>query len=455
MKNINQSNKGVSLKFVMILTIIFAFILSSALISSLYFIANRYHNVEESLTDYIAWSDSATDVESASDYLTEQARSYAVIGEDVYLENYFQEATVTKRRENALAHIGEKLSDTEAYQHLSDAINESVLLMQKEYHSMRLVIAYKEADITKYPTVIQEYPLSEEEIALSVNDKKQLAIDLVYDASYDEAKTKIKTSVKNAIDELEKIMRASLDNSSKGLERSMIMQQVLIAVLIASFLVLTISIYIFLILPVRRFVKDLAFGRKLSEKGFREYRYLATTYNTIKGHSEEYEEKLIYQAEHDILTGLYNRTGYDRIYKELDVSAMAFKLVDIDDFKGINDRYGHEIGDKILVKISNALSSFNEGSDFVCRIGGDEFAILMPNVNEISIDKIIKKATELNNLLKSQNKDGLPPVTLSIGLAFGSIGETRDSLYRKADKALYETKKNGRGHLTVYSKSLK
>ena len=451
----NNQRKGISLKFVMVLTVIFAIVLSAGLIISSTILSNRYEDVHRSLDNLVEWKDSAKDVEDASDYLTEQARSYAVMGNDIYLENYFTEANVTKRRDNALNKIKESLSDTDAYTHLQTAINQSFALMEKEYHSMRLVVAYKGSDINNYPTVIQDYQLTAQELALSQDEQKQKAIDLVYDDEYYAAKTIIKDGVKNAIDELNKIVEGKVERASKGLKAAMIFQQILISIYVISLVALTISMYLFLILPIRRSVACISDGDKVQVRGVREYRYLAEAFNTTKEASEEYEQKLIFLAEHDILTGIYNRTGYDRICRENDMSKIAYKLVDIDNFKGINDQYGHEIGDKILIKVSKALLFYAREQDYICRIGGDEFVILLTNTEENDAQEIIERAGRVNSLLTSQSNDGLPKVTLSIGIAFGQEGDTRDTLYRKADKALYETKRTGRGHLTIYSDDLK
>ena len=454
MKSINQ-RKGISLKFVMVLTVAFAIVLSAGLIISSAILSNRYDEVHQSLDNYVAWKDCAKDVEDASDYLTDQARSYAVMGNDVYLENYFKEANVAKRRDNALTKIGESLSDTDAYAHLQTAINQSFALMEKEYHSMRLVVAYKGSDINNYPQVIQDYQLTAQELALSQDEQKQLAIDLVYDEEYSAAKTIIKDGVKNAIEELNKIVEGKVQRASKGLKAAMVFQQILISIYVVSLVALTISIYLFLILPIRRSVDCISGGDEVQVRGVREYRYLAEAFNSTKKASKDYEQKLLFLAEHDILTGIYNRTGYDRICRENDMSKIAYKLVDIDNFKNINDQYGHEIGDKVLIKVSKALLFYAREKDYICRIGGDEFVILLTDTDESQINEILERAERVNTLLTSQSNDGLPKVTLSIGIAFSQEGDTRDTLYHKADKALYETKRTGRAHITIYSPELK
>ena len=121
---------------------------------------------------------------------------------------------------------------------------------------------------------------------------------------------------------------------------------------------------------------------------------------------------------------------------------LGFLIVDVDKFKLVNDGYGHEVGDQVLKKVAKLLKEKFRASDYPARIGGDEFAVILPNVT-VDLSMIIeKKITELNDILMHPN-DGLPQVSLSVGGAFSESGFT-DDLYKKADEALYEVKENGR-----------
>lgn len=162
------------------------------------------------------------------------------------------------------------------------------------------------------------------------------------------------------------------------------------------------------------------------------------------------EEVMKYRAEHDALTGILNRIGFDEMISRLkkEQFPLAFALVDVDSFKIINDTYGHEIGDKILVKVAQVLNSAFRSSDIVFRIGGDEFAILFNNITEKQKDFIIHKIQNINDLLQNPI-DSLPPAALSVGVAYSSAGY-RDELFNCADKALYEVKKCGKCGVFFY-----
>lgn len=163
------------------------------------------------------------------------------------------------------------------------------------------------------------------------------------------------------------------------------------------------------------------------------------------------ETKRIYQerlANTDPLTGAYNRRylnefsfEYLKIVKREDKD-LSLLLLDLDDFKIINDTYGHEIGDiviKELVKISKA--SIRE-SDLVVRFGGDEFIILLPNTNILSARLV---ANKVMNKVNEYNKDKEYNFSISIGTSYYQAGDnTIDDLISRADESLYEAKRVGK-----------
>lgn len=166
------------------------------------------------------------------------------------------------------------------------------------------------------------------------------------------------------------------------------------------------------------------------------------------------EEKLMkYEAEHDALTGVLNRGGFDQILnsKIKEKRDFALILIDIDEFKDVNDNYGHAVGDIVLKKISKMLGEQFRSLDYICRIGGDEFAVIMMDVRKDFGNKIINKIDEINELLSSSTND-IPLVSLSVGTAFMDKGSSSDSLFKDADNALYYVKKHGKKGCHIYSK---
>ena len=121
----------------------------------------------------------------------------------------------------------------------------------------------------------------------------------------------------------------------------------------------------------------------------------------------------------------------------------------MDIFKSVNDTYGHATGDAILKKISNQLRTAFRSIDYVCRIGGDEFAIIMVQMTSNLSYTISDKITAVNESLTHPD-DGLPAVSLSVGVAFSDRDNPGDSIFKDADKALYKTKENGKCGCTFY-----
>lgn len=160
-------------------------------------------------------------------------------------------------------------------------------------------------------------------------------------------------------------------------------------------------------------------------------------------------EKASYQASHDELTGLYNRFGYELLLSELDLSTTYIMMVDADNFKDINDHYGHEVGDRALKKIADTLKKSFRSDDRICRIGGDEFVVFMVNAKREFRDLVASKVVRINQLLEN-TADGVPALSVSVGITFGSEAEDAVLLMDLADRAMYMAKRN-RKHSYMFS----
>lgn len=169
------------------------------------------------------------------------------------------------------------------------------------------------------------------------------------------------------------------------------------------------------------------------------------------------QSKLRSQAIKDPLTDLFNRRYLDETF-DREVARAAREdysvcviMLDIDHFKKVNDTYGHEAGDTILKALARVLSSRNRRGDFVCRFGGEEFVIVMPNME---MDTAYKRAEELraalNSLYVPYGRFNLT-ITISMGIAsYPANGEDRESVLRAADRAMYAAKRAGRDHILTY-----
>ena len=431
-----------------------AFLVSTLLIGSLFLIADKYSSVRESTSDYIEWKETALDVQRASDLLTTEVHYFVETKDKEHVAHYFQEVNVSKTRENALEEFAVKLEGTDIYSKLEDAVKASVKLMDDEFYSMRLIVESIHDDITTYPAQIQEVRLADADYALDDAGKETKARELVFGDAYVIKKLAISDNVTYSIAGLDEMMKSNVNKSTEELKTIVVGQQVLIGLNVAFIISLILLMIIYVVHPVRIAVDKLLSGRPVEVKGIKEYRYLADTYNRVLEQNIQNKANLVYQAQHDQLTGLYNRTGYDLIYHKTKLEQTIYILLDIDKFKNINDTRGHEVGDKVLIRVGKVLRKhFENATDNVFRIGGDEFSIIINNISNETPEQLTNVCQEVNEELQKETKT-VPSVTLSIGVAFGENGDSTDSLFRKADLALYNTKRNGRASVTIYTKDI-
>jgi diguanylate cyclase (GGDEF)-like protein/PAS domain S-box-containing protein len=172
------------------------------------------------------------------------------------------------------------------------------------------------------------------------------------------------------------------------------------------------------------------------------------------------QDVLQMQAERDSLTDLYNKMTANKMLtqylnnRQKDDKA-ALIILDIDDFKSINDCYGHLFGDTILQDIASELKKYFENEEFIARIGGDEFLILIKNQKDTEAAK--KLSADFNEAVQNINLPGIEHkmnLSCSVGIAFcPDDGDSFETLFTHADMALYEAKAKGKNEVAIYDKS--
>ena len=132
-------------------------------------------------------------------------------------------------------------------------------------------------------------------------------------------------------------------------------------------------------------------------------------------------------------------------------TSFALMLIDVDKFKRINDTFGHSAGDNVLINIGNALKECVRPGDVVCRLGGDEFAILLNNTSDKEVKLVGSRIRQTIETLDFEvgDESQTTVVTMSMGLTAVRLLDTAESLYDRADQALYESKQLGRNRLTT------
>lgn len=174
-------------------------------------------------------------------------------------------------------------------------------------------------------------------------------------------------------------------------------------------------------------------------------------------HERQTAEQLVYLAERDALTGLYNRHRFQqelaRAMLETDrhQSRCAVMFFDLDEFKAINDSYGHRAGDALLIRVAGEIGALVRRNEVLARLGGDEFAILLPgaegNEAEALADRVVRAVGQIPFRFEGQNLR----VTTSLGIAYypGHAIDT-DDLVARADIAMYQAKASGKNTWRVY-----
>jgi diguanylate cyclase (GGDEF)-like protein len=163
------------------------------------------------------------------------------------------------------------------------------------------------------------------------------------------------------------------------------------------------------------------------------------------------------QAMFDPLTRLWNRRGASDLLnsalKEADrcKHTLGICLADIDNFKQVNDQFGHQVGDQVLRRVAGSIVASVRPQDIVCRWGGEEFLVIVHDIDEKGCVAIGERICAGMRELPIQTRDGLVPASISIGVAMRNRGEavTSDQLIALADAALYRSKREGRDRVTV------
>ncbi|TVP13272.1 GGDEF domain-containing protein [Shewanella sp. KCT] len=161
-------------------------------------------------------------------------------------------------------------------------------------------------------------------------------------------------------------------------------------------------------------------------------------------------QKMRQQADRDYLTGLWNRRAMQQQLEQLhqrwlrDGQAYSLILFDLDFFKQINDKFGHSAGDAVLVKTAQQIGKVTRAMDIFCRLGGEEFLLVLPGTDGEVAEIIAQKLQQALRQSSLNWQGSLIPISASFGIVTTATGDTPDSLLALADKAMYRAKETGR-----------
>ena len=188
------------------------------------------------------------------------------------------------------------------------------------------------------------------------------------------------------------------------------------------------------------------------KKPFSKEEFSTRVNNTIE--ALENIQTITNYANRDFLTGLYNRRYFYNAVEEYMLKTeesgekYAVAMIDIDNFKKINDTYGHEVGDKVIIALANILSSSTNPNDIVARFGGEEFCVMLKNINRFSALDIYERIRQnVETYVVEIDRDKTLQFTISMGATLHDPAEDIDETLNNADLLLYKAKKNGKNQV--------
>lgn len=396
----------------------------------------QFEALQTATDTYVACEKDAQQLQTASNYLTEQTRLAAMTGESKYIDAYFNEVNSIKSREIAVQDLKSKINEGQAIDALQAANDLSYELMTTEYYAMRLVCEANGSDPSAWQEQIKNVTLSSEY-------KLQKAQQIVSNEQYQKARSEISEKVIQCTDELVQHTKEAQANAEFIFSNTYTMIELSVVCFVVVVVAVAVVLWVYIVRPLVTFNEIIKNGRMLPVTGARETQNLAISFNRIREENKAKQKTIKHQAEHDALTGLLNRGSYDKIicrYKR-DRESFALILVDVDAFKKVNDSYGHLEGDRVLKRVADLLKNAFRSEDYVCRIGGDEFAVIMNAMTEDKCQVIKRKIEAINSELKNLTDETLG-VSISAGIAFYDQKSDQKDIYKEADDALYAVKKH-------------
>ncbi len=446
--------KGFRIQSLSLWLVAFTLIISVLIGIGIVQVMKDYYELAQRTREYVFAQEDARDLLFGSNYLTDQARLYAVTKDHDYAEAYFTEVHESRRRDLALEALEVHLRgrNEDALNTSKEAMELSNALMVLEIHSMKLAALSAGEDMGSLAREIQDYQLTEEELSWTAQQQADASIELVFGEEYRTMKGQIEAKMSDVTRSVIEICERDQAESEGTMKNALIRQSIYTVLVVILVIFSYIMIAVLILRPIRIYVNCIKNNNFLEITGAYEFKYLAATYNNVYEMTMEQQNMLRKKAERDALTGLLNRQAFEQLKSQLRISSepLAFLIIDVDVFKSINDNYGHDVGDQALIKVARLLDENFRKVDYVLRIGGDEFAVIMEKTGPDKKPIIRSKIEAINEILQhSEDEAVFPKYSVSVGIAFSEKG-FYDDLFQQTDQALYHTKENGRCGYTFY-----
>lgn len=384
-----------------------------------------------------------TSLQAGSSILSETATAYAYSPEISGTDNpnlgplleYANEYNNKRRPKDVLSNLKMVGVDEDVYTSMEKAgrlVNE---MMDIQFHSIALIESEYDID-NENLKVIPTYELTAEEKQLTKDEKFEKALNLLTDSSYAVKKRDISREVNASLDTVRQraeVYELKMNNEINNLKNvNWIFTAVIFSILATFFLI----IIVYIIAPISKSAKLIESDELIPVKGFYENRVFAKTYNELATKKIMYERKLEKKALTDDLTDAKNRNALNLLFQEpIPPSSIVLFMFDVNNLKQINDERGHAEGDKLIIRTAQLITKvFNVNDSFVIyRYGGDEFIVILKDINQKEIDKII------NDFIDAQFENN---ISIACGYEFEEDGSKTSylELFKNADRKMYVNK---------------
>lgn len=472
-----KQKKGIKISLVTIIMLAFVVVICALLVVSNIQLDNDFETVVEFDNYYKQCNYKADQMEKYIDELQTNMVNIVEKGDPTsYMKAYFssmksdEAAKLTdevKKTTDALDNLDEDTKSQlvenckylekakPAYDKLSSKYDLKIMKYMYEYYQKKeLEGNEKRIDSSKFPEeIVNMVTLSASELKKTPEQFRESARAMLYSDSYTSDMKNINANINNFSDRIKVFADENLEQQQNQLGRGIVMQQIYCIVMIVGMVVIVLILYKLVITVLRHYVRQIISTTDLKPEGVYELRYLADAYNEKFEKIEKKEQSLIRRADYDSLTNIYNRgafeTAVNNKLKEINDNTSAFVLFDVDNFKKVNEDFGHEMGDKILSLISYTLQeSFGE-NDILGRISGDEFGVFIPSVPEEDLSYVKERVANINRQMSAPNAS-FPSITFSVGISLNFQGDTFKDAYGRADDALFYVKSHGRCGCRIY-----
>lgn len=439
-----QANGGVRFVVLNVIAVLSTAVITFALLLSTHAINVESDALQQAYARFAACETAMNNLMESSTYLTTQSRLFATTYHTAYLDNYFWKMSNNQQRENDAALLREYYPGSDVAEYAESAYEFAEKLSKNELYAMKLVVTALDLEVDEnIAATLDEIQFLHGDEHLSHADMLDKAHLLVTYEPYEHDVDRVTQQIERCKDELAATLEAEELQHSETLEALFTRQKILTVALLVIVLSAGIAFIFIITRPINEYIAQITRNEPLVEKGAYELRFLARAYNTVFEENQNVNERLTFEAEHDSLTGLYNRGAFDEAITEQRKSPMVLAILDIDHFKEVNDKYGHNIGDLVLQRVASLLTESFQPEGTPYRLGGDEFVVILPGHVDDLRETVIRDARTVSDRLAVAHGE-IPAVGISAGVAFGDGTQVSGELYKLADQALYRVKGEGR-----------